>query len=122
MRGLVSLVLVLAIACGIYYSYFRQVQPAGGGAPTQAITTTGVQNDLLAIAQGERMYFAENGNYASLDKLTASGALRIAKPERDGYTYNLEVSAEGFSVTARHPRADYPAFVIDQTMRVRSVR
>lgn len=122
MRGLVSLVLALAIAFGIYYFYVRQVQPAGGGgAPTRAITATGVQNDLLAIAQAERMYFAEHGNYASLDTLTASGALSMAKLGRDGYTYTVEVSADTFTVTARHPGADYPAFAIDRTMRIRSL-
>jgi len=122
MRGFVSLVVVLAIAFGIYYLYMRQVQPTGGGgSPAQAIVTTGVQNDLLRIAQAERLYFAEHGNYADLDTLTTSGALTMSRSERDGYTYSVEVSAEGFQVTARHLRADYPAFAIDQTMRIRSV-
>ena len=121
-RGLVSLVLVLAIAFGIYYVYVRRVQPAGSGAPAQAIVTTGVQNDLLRIAQAERMYFAEHGNYADLDTLTTSGALSMARPEREGYTYSVDTSAEGFTATARRPGADYPAYAIDQTMRIRPVQ
>ncbi len=122
MRAFVSLVLVIAIAFGIYYVYVRRVQPAGGGSPAQAIVTTGVQNDLLRIAQAERMYFADHGNYADLGTLTTSGALSMTRPERDGYTYSVDVSAERFTVTARRPGADYPAFAIDQTMRIRSVQ
>ncbi len=122
MRAFVSLVLVMAIAFGIYYVYVRQVQPAGGGSPAQAIVTTGVQNDLLRIAQAERMYFTEHGNYADLGTLTTSGALSMTRPERDGYTYSVDISTEGFTVTARRPGAGYPAFAIDQTMRIRSVQ
>ena len=112
----------MAIAFGIYYVYVRQVQPAGGGSAAQAIVTTGVQNDLLRIAQAERMYFGEHGNYADLSTLTTSGALSMTRPERDGYTYSVDASTEGFTVTARRPGADYPAFAIDQTMRIRSVQ
>jgi hypothetical protein len=123
MRAFVSLVLVMAIAFGIYYGYVRRVQPAGGGGGSaQAIVTTGVQNDLLRIAQAERMYFAEHGNYADLDTLITSGALSMTRPERDGYTYRVNVSTEGFTVTARRPGADYPGYAIDQTMRIRPVQ
>ncbi|MBI1750224.1 MAG: hypothetical protein HY234_09495 [Acidobacteria bacterium] len=123
MRGLISLLLALAIGFGIYYLYFRQVQTTGGGSnPTQAITTTGVKNDLLAIAQAERAYFTEHGSYASLDQLTESGALTTTKRERDGYTYSVEVSAEGFTATARHPAAGHPALAIDQSMQIRPLQ
>jgi hypothetical protein len=122
MRGLISLVIVLAIAFGIYYLYVRQVQTTGGGSnPTQAISTTGVKNDLLAIAQAERAYFSEHGAYASLDTLVSSGALTMTRTERDGYAYSVEVSADGFTATARHPAPDRPAFAIDQTMQIRSL-
>jgi hypothetical protein len=122
MRGFVSLVLALVTAFGIYYVYVRRVQPAGGGPPAQTIVTTGVQNDLLRIAQAERMYFSEHGNYADLGTLITGGALSMTRPEREGYTYRVNVSTEGFTVTARRPGADYPAFAIDQTMRIRSVQ
>jgi hypothetical protein len=120
MKGLIALIISLAIAFGIYYLYFRQVQTTGGGNnPTQAITTTGVKNDLNAIAQAERMYFSQNGSYATLDQLIESGALTTSKREREGYTYSVEVSASGFIVTARSSRPGSPAFTIDQSMQIR---
>ena len=126
MRSLIALVLVLAIAFGIYYFYLKRVQPAGTGSlPTQAISLAGVQNDLLAIAQAERAYFAQNGSYASLSKLTASGALRMPRAGRDGYTYAVEATATGFTVVAQYSGAPggprYPTITVDQTMQVRQI-
>jgi hypothetical protein len=57
-----------------------------------------------------------------IDTLITSGALNMTKPEREGYTYSVEMSAEGFNVTARRPGAGSPAYAIDQTMRIRSVQ
>ncbi len=126
MRSLIALVLALAIAFGIYYFYLKRVQPAGTGSlPTQAISLAGVQNDLLAIAQAERAYFAQNGSYTSLSELTASGALRMPRAGRDGYTYAVEVTATGFTPVARYsgppggPR--YPTITVDQTMQVQQI-
>ena len=76
MRSVIALVLALAIAFGLYLLYLKRIQPAGkGSVATQAISITGVQNDMLAIAQAERAYFAQHGSYASLAELTSSGAL-----------------------------------------------
>jgi hypothetical protein len=120
MKGLISLLIALAIAFCIYYLYIRQVQTTGGGNnPTQAITTTGVKNDLNAIAQAERVYFSQNGSYATLDQLTESGALSTTTRQREGYTYSVEVSPSGFTVTARSSRSGSPAFAIDQSMQIR---
>ena len=120
MKSLISLIIACAIAFGIYYLYFRQVQTTGGGSnPTQAITTTGVKNDLNAIAQAERLYFSQNGSYATLDQLIESGSLTASKREREGYTYSVEVSSNGFTVTARSSRPGAPAFSIDQSMQIR---
>src|SRR3970282_1341918 len=103
MRALISFVIALVIAFGIYRLYLTRVQPEGHGtAPTQAITITGVQNDLLAIAKAELIYFAEHGSYASIEDLISRGTLFMAKPGRDGYTYSLETAANSFTVTARH--------------------
>ena len=122
MKGLIALVIALAIALCIYALYFRQVQTTGGGKnPTQAISSTGVKNDLIAIAQSERMYFSQNGSYATLDQLTESGALTTSKRQREGYTYSVEVSASGFTVTACSSRQENPSFAIDQSMQVRSI-
>jgi uncharacterized protein HemX len=120
MKGLIALLIALAIGFGIYYLYIRQVQTTGGGNnPTQAITSTGVKNDLNAIAQAERMYFSQNGSYATLDQLIESGALTTSKRQREGYTYSVEVSPSGFTVTARSSRPGSPAFAIDQSMQIR---
>ncbi len=125
MRTVISIAIVLLIAFGIYRLYLTRVQPAGGGtAPTQAITITGVQNDLLAIAQAERLYFAEHGSYASLDELISSGALLKEKTGRDGYSYSVETTANSFTVTASYsgpPGAHYPRLVIDETMQIRRI-
>jgi hypothetical protein len=123
MRALISIVIVLAIAYGIYRLYLTRAQPAGSAtAPTQAITITGVQNDLLAIAQAERLYLAEHGSYASLDELISSGTLLTQRPGRDGYAYSVEVTANSFTVTARYsgpPALRQPTLVIDQSMQIR---
>lgn len=125
MRSLVALVIALAVAFGIYHFYLKRVQPAGPGTlPTQAISLTGVQNDLLAIAQAERAYFAQNGSYASLGELTASGALTITRTGRDGYTYSVETRADGFIAMARYSGPTglrNPTLVVDQSMEVRRV-
>lgn len=126
MRSVVALVLVLAIAFGIYYFSLTRAQPGGtsGSLPAQAISLTGVRNDLLAIAQAERVYFAEHGSYASLNKLISSGALTMERSGRDSYTYSVETTADGFTVTARYSGrpgdagARYPALTVDQTMQV----
>ena len=126
MRSVVALVLVLAIAFGIYYFSLKRAQPGGtgGSLPAQAISLTGVRNDLLAIAQAEQVYFAEHGSYASLNELTSSGALTMERSGRDGYTYAVETTAGSFTVTARHSgrpgdaEARYPTLTVDQTMQV----
>jgi hypothetical protein len=124
---MVGLLFAALIAIGIYYYYLKQAAPAPGMVATQAITTTGVEMDLNAIAQAERTYFAQNGSYADLGQLTSSGALTMARSGRDGYTYSIETSGNGFTVTARHsdnPAANgvaplhYPALSIDQTMQM----
>ena len=124
---LVGLLLAAAIAIGIYYYYVKQATPAPGMAVTQSISTTGVEMDLNAIAHAERDYFAQNGSYADLDQLASSGAVAPPRTGRDGYTYSIETSGNGFTVSARHADAPttsgtaavhYPAFSIDQTMQM----
>jgi hypothetical protein len=131
MRALVGLLIAAAIAFAAYRLYLSKAVPEGGGtAVTQAISITGVKNDLLAIAQAERAYQAQNGRYASLDELVSSSALAMNRPGRDpstplragGYEYSIETSGSGFTVTARFTRASelrFPTFVIDQTMQIR---
>ena len=124
---MIGLLFAALIALGIYYLYLKQAAPAPGMLATQAITTTGVEMDLNAIAQAERSYFAQNGSYADLDQLTSSGSLTMARSGRDGYTYSIETSGNGFTVSAHHaegpavpgaPPLHYPAISIDQTMQM----
>jgi hypothetical protein len=94
-------------------------------AAIEAISTTGVKNDLLAIANAERMHFSQHGAYVSMDELVSSGSLQIEKGGRDNYVYTVEASASGFTVTARYTgpeAANYPTLVIDQTMQIRESR
>ena len=124
MRALVSLIVVAAIAFGIYYFALRNVAPGGEGTTaTQAITLTGVKNDLNAIAKAQRIYLTQNGNYGSMEELTSSAALSFAPVSRDGYEYIVEPRGNTFTVTARHTGPDrgvrWPTLVIDQTMQIR---
>lgn len=130
MKGMVSLLIVAAISVGAYMMFLKQAAPGAGMAATQAISLTGVQNDLMSIAQAERMYFAQSGTYADLDTLVSSGTMTLSRSGRDGYSYSVQPSANGFVATARHtaplaaapagtapPR--FPTISIDQTMQLR---
>jgi hypothetical protein len=123
---LIGLLLAVGIAIWAYYHFMTQAAPPGMVA-TQAISTTAVEMDLNAIAHAERDYFAQNGSYADLDQLASSGALGTARTARDGYTYSIETSGNGFTVRARHSDVPpspgvasphYPAISIDQTMQL----
>ncbi len=123
MRGLISLLIVAVIAFGVYQFYLApRGKSEGVGSMMQAVSTTGVKNDLLAIAQAERAYQAEHGNYVALDELISSGALSATSRAREGYTYSVEVTPNGFTVTARYTGPAVPpgqSFTVDQTMEVR---
>jgi len=127
MRSLVGLLVALAIGYFVYRGFFMQTLPKeeGGGNPVSAISTTGVRNDLVAIANAERAWFAEHGSYASLSELISGGAMTMTRTSRDGYTYSVDTQADGFTVTARYsgPLTPPPSsFVIDQSMQVRALQ
>ena len=128
MRGILSflsLVFVVAIGLMIYRSYFTG--PSGGVAtrgtdnPRAAIDITGVQSDLLAMAQAERAFHALNGRYAPLEELQSSGNLLIDPARgRQGYAYSASVSGNSFTVTATYsgPATGMPTLSIDETMQI----
>jgi hypothetical protein len=129
MRALAGLLAAVALAAGVYYFYLKRMPITNEGtAPTQAISLTGVQSDLLQIAQAERQNIALNSKCVSLDELISSGALTVRRTERDGYTYEISCSGSDFEVIAEHPRAlagsgiRYPRLAIDGTMQVREVQ
>ena len=126
MRSLVGLLVALVIGYLIYRSFIMQTLPKeeGGGTPVSSISAAGVKNDLIAIAQAERAWFAEHGSYASLGELTSSGAMTMTRTESDGYTYSVDSQAGGFTVTARYsgPLTPPPSsFMIDQSMEVHAI-
>jgi len=125
MRSLVGLILTLLIVFGTYKLFFAQLQSTGSAAPTRTVDVAGVKNDLVSIAQSERIYQAEHSTYGSLDQLTSSGAMSMAKTGRDGYTYDVDASATSFRVVAHCPAAANPGcsnYTIDNSMDVRSVQ
>ncbi len=126
MRALALLLVVAAIMGAIYFYSIKKMPTADAGtAPTQAISLTGVRMDLTQIAQAERAYVASNGHCATLDELTSSGTMNLARTERDGYTYEVRCG-EGseFAVIAHHATAPadspirYPILAVDQNMQV----
>jgi hypothetical protein len=124
MRGLgniLGLLVVAAIALLVYKFYFQKMGPTGTATPLQTIDVVGVKNDLLAIAQAERLYQAQHGNYASLDELNSSGAMSVSKTNRDGYTYEVQTTAADFHVIAHCPTTTQPGCVnysVDPSMDV----
>jgi len=124
--GLIGILVVAAIA-GLIYKYY--LSPAGSGPasplahPTQTIDVAGVKNDLLGIAQAERIYQTEHNSYGSLDDLVSSGAMPLKKTGRDGYTYEAETSSDSFRIVAHCPSETAPGcvnYAIDQTMEIQT--
>jgi hypothetical protein len=127
MRGLGSVIglLVVALIAAMVYKYFLiSGQSAGVTTPVQTIDAAGAQNDLIAIAQAERSYQAENGRYASLDELVSDGAIEMRKPSREGYAYEVDVSDQNFVAMARCTSPPLPGchnYSVDQTLTVQVV-
>jgi hypothetical protein len=127
--GLLGILVSAALGLGIYMYTLKQASPGPGMVVTQNISIVGVKNDLVAIAQAERMYYTQNGSYADLATLSSSGTMNITRTSRDGYTYSVQPSGSDFTVTATYtaPPLDIPAgvtpphfptYTIDQTMEV----
>jgi hypothetical protein len=129
MRAFAIILVSAALLFGVYEYYLKKLPTTDKGtAATQAISLTGVRMDLLQIAQAERSYIALNSSCVSLDDLTSSGTLAVAKPGRDGYAYEVDCgTGDQFQVTARHAPAPegspirYPNLAIDQTMQVSEI-
>lgn len=126
MRGVSALGVLIA---GLVVGYIYKTQYGGSAATAvapvrQTIDVVGVKNDLIGIAHAERDYQALNSKYASMDELVSSGTLRMVKPGRDGYTYQVETTDQDFRAIAHCPKATLPActdFAIDSTMEVQAV-
>ena len=122
MGRLVGLLVVAVISIFAYMYFLKKTEAPGASTPMATIDSVGAKNDILAIAQAERMYQAEHGNYASLDELNSSGAMAVAKTARAGYRYEVETSDSGFRVIAHcsSPAAPCNSYAVDQTMEVQT--
>jgi hypothetical protein len=127
MRGIGSIVglLVVALISVMAYKYFLTsggtASATGVTTPVQTIDAVGAQSDLLAIGQAERMYQAQNGRFASLDELLSDGSMQMRKPNRQGYTYDVDASDQSFRATATCTSPKLPgchSYSVDQTMTV----
>jgi hypothetical protein len=124
MRSMLGLLVVALIAILAYKYYFSKMDAAGAGVstPTQTIDSVGVKGDLLGIAQAESTYQVEHNTYTSLDELVSSGALSMKKNNRNGWTYDVQPSANTFLVIAHCPATIKPgctSLEIDQTNEIR---
>jgi hypothetical protein len=128
MRGLGSVLglLVVVLIGGLTYKFYFEKSASVSGAsatPAQTIDVVGVKNDLLSIAQAERIYQAEHGAYGSMDDLVSSGTLSLRQSGRDGYTYDVNTSSDSFQIVAQCPAATNPGcanYSIDQTMEMQA--
>lgn len=132
MKGLIGLLVTAAIGLGIYMYTLKQAAPAHDMVVTQNISIVGVKNDLIGIAQAERMYYTQNGTYTDLSTLSSTGTMNISRTSRDGYTYSAVPSGGTFTVTATYSAPPvsnpagvtpphFPTFTIDQTMEVHQI-
>ena len=119
--SLLGIVLALGIGYYVFKAQFQQ-QPGGPVPPQQQIDVVGVKNDLIAIAQAERLYLATNGTYATLEQLQQDGALTFASVNRRGYNYVAEIDGGlHFRVTATPSdpaKQGWPTLSIDETMQI----
>ena len=101
--GLVSLVVVVGIGSYIYTRQAQSVTSVGVN-PETTVDVIAVRNDLMAIANAQRRYWAINARYASLDELRTDGDIEV--PSRDGFVYSIEASDTGFTVVALYSGPD----------------
>jgi hypothetical protein len=126
-RGAALLGLVIVLGIG-YYIYQIQLtrNTVNKAPPKQIIDTTGVQSDLLSIAQAERLRLASTGSYASLEQLQIDGDLTFSGSNRRGYQYVTEIQdGAHFKITATPTdpaKLSWPVYSIDETMQITQSR
>jgi len=121
--GFLSLLIVLALGMWLFTRQAKSVMPEGSGNVRAVVDTTGVQNDLLAIANAERSQFAIEGKYLLLDELRSKGAINLPASGRAGYTYSVDAGSDGFRAVASYsgvPGTAPQTISIDQTMEIRT--
>jgi hypothetical protein len=114
--GFVSVIVVAAVGGYLYMNQMQTATP-GGTTPKVMIDVTAVRNDLLAMANAERRYWATNAKYASLDELRNNGDISI--PSRANYVYSVDTGDSGFKIVATYSGSDPTApknITVDETM------
>jgi uncharacterized protein (UPF0333 family) len=123
--GFIALILVAGIVMYLYMKNTVAVSPGAGGkaTPQATIDIVGVKNDLNAIAQAERRYWATNSKYVSIDDLRTNGDISMQSNARGSYQYSADYSDNAFRITATYsgePIAGIPhSLNIDQNMEIR---
>ena len=120
--GFIGLLIALAVGAYLYTRQSTSALPSGATSPKAAIDLTGVKNDLLAVAQAEKRYYAANSKYGSLAELRENGDTSVSD-SRGPYSYSVETSETGFVVRANYsgPDASMPRVVtIDQNLQYRN--
>jgi hypothetical protein len=118
--GLIAVLIVLAIG-GLFYSRQIQTIAPNGASPKSTVDLVAVRNDLIAIANAERVYWVTNSKYGSLEDLLKDGA--IHRTSRPDYAYAAETSESGFRIVATYSGADPKAprrLTIDETMALKT--
>jgi hypothetical protein len=128
MRFLIGVLVGAALLFVVYhFGLVRMPASDEGTAATQAVSLTGVRMDLLQIADAEHGYIALNGECASLSKLISTQSIALTRTGRNGYSYEIECSGNGFTATARHRPAPagssirYPNFSIDASLDLKEI-
>ena len=121
--GIIGLIIVLAIGMFVYKAEFTQ-GPTGGAPPVQTIDVAGVKNELIALAQAERLYLASHGSYAGLDQLQQEGSTTVTDGARRGYGFTASVDdGQHFKIIAAPAdpaKKSWPTLAIDDTMQISS--
>jgi len=118
-----GLMIVLCVGAWLYTRQATSVMPAGSNNVRAVADITGVQNDLLAIANAERSQFALEGKYLSLDELRTKGVINLPVAGRAGYSYSVEFGSDAFRAVASYSgtAAGAPQTIsVDQTMEIRT--
>ena len=89
---LVVVIAILGILAGIAIPRFMDATASARGAKMVA--------DMRTIESAESMYYAQNGSYATMAQLTASGGLLAAEPLPPSGDYKVPESGKTGTVTA----------------------
>jgi hypothetical protein len=118
--GLLAVMITLVIGGYYYRNQLQNISP-GGAAPSTAIDTVAVRNDLMAMANAERRYWATNSRYATIDDLRNNGDIHV--PSRENYSYSAQVSDTGFKILATYSGPDPKApkhISVDETLSLKT--